>query len=496
MKRDNKTIAALLLASMLLLTACGGNDGADEQTEAADNTETTTNAEIVTEVDYDPHIEAVDFDGEEFMVIYGDNDLEPNYDIRAEEENGEPLNDAVFKRNLSMEEKYNVDINWSRHVFHHTENILKTAANADEDVYDLHINAGTLIFKLAAEGYSQRLNDFPYIDFSKPYWNSNMLEGSSINGSNYFAYSDINMFAAGATPTVLFNKKVAEDHGITDLYRLVEDGRWTMDAMHEYIKQVTSDADGDGIIGANDNLGFIGNTFVIDCLLSGTGYQTIIKDSDDLPVINIQTEKYYGIIDKIMKLCAEENGAFICDRHPEVDREYAPMEAIDQDRALFWIGNLHGVQRMRSMESPLGILPIPKYDDTQEEYKIHYQATVGGAMSVPITVNNTDLVGMLLEDMSYISMKTVKPVYVDILLEGKFLRDEESLVTLEIMFDSYYSDIGFMTGMCGINILNDMREYIKDNSTSYVSTIEARMTGYQARLDSVVDVYLSSSDGN
>ena len=82
------------------------------------------------------------------------------------------------------------------------------------------------------------------------------------------------------------------------------------------------------------------------------------------------------------------------------------------------------------------------------------------------------VIGRVLEDMSYLSMRDVKPAYIDVLLEGKFLRDEESLVTLEIMFDSYYSDIGFMTGSSGITILNDLRDYVKDNRSDYVSRIE------------------------
>ena len=149
---------------------------------------------------------------------------------------------------------------------------------------------------------------------------------------------------------------------------------------------------------------------------------------------------------------------------------------------------------MRNMESAFGIVPIPKLDESQEEYRIHYQANIGGAMSVPVTASNLEMVGMVLEDMSYLSMRNVKPAYIDVLLEGKFLRDEESLVTLEIMFDSYYSDIGFMTNGAGITILGDLRDYVSGSKKDYVSRIEKKIKGFDKKLNAIIETYLEEID--
>lgn len=480
------------LALLLLLVSCGGSDPQTVQTQPVTDSNTTT-AESTAEdpyAMYDPNIEAVDFEGDVFHIIYGDNDFEPNLDVCAEATNGEPLNDAIYNRNLALKEKYNIDITWDRFGYGDASSTLTRSVKAGEDVYDMNINNGVYSFQLATQGYLIQLDQIPHLDFTKPYWNSGMLDGASINGRNYFAYSDINIHALGATPCVLFNKPVAEQNDIDDLYQLVVDGKWTFDKMAEYIKMITRDLDGDGKITELDMHGFIGNTFVIDCFLSGTGYQTITKDGDDLPILNIQTEEYYNIISAIQDICSEETGSFICDRYNGVDREYAPMDALDQDRALFWIANLKGVERMRNMESAFGILPIPKLNDAQESYQIHYQANIGGAMSIPVTVGNTDMVGRVLEDMSYLSMREVKPAYIDVLLEGKFLRDEESLVTLEIMFDSYYSDIGFMTGSSGITILDDLRGFVSNNTRDFVSRIEKKIKGFNKRINIIIETYM------
>ncbi len=486
----------LALSALLVLASCGDASDGGTATEAV--TDGTASSAVKTETvdpmdQFDPNIPASDYNGVDFCVLYGDNDFEPNLDVCAGEATGEPLNDSIYNRKLAMEEKYNIVFSWEHQPYSGASTKLNSAVKAGDDVYDLYINNGAHSFTAATQGYTQVLNDFPYLDFTKPYWNTGMLDGASINGKNYFVYSDINIHALGATPCVLFNKNVAESHDIDDLYTLVQEGNWTFDAMGKYIKAITRDLDGDGKITELDQHGFIGNTFVIDCFLSGTGYQTITKDENDLPVLNLKTEQYYNIVEAIQKICAEENGSFICDRYTGVDREYAPMDALEQDRELFWIANLKGVERMRNMESPFGILPIPKLDVSQEEYKIHYQANIGGAMSVPATVADRELVGKMLEDMSFISMKTVKPAYIDVLLEGKFLRDEESLVTLEIMFDSYYSDLGFMTHSSGINITTDLRTFVQKNQTDYVSRIEKNHKRYEKLIGKIIDTYLEDA---
>ncbi len=477
----------LLLAMLLLASSCGSTTEVTETTAAV--TETVTETEPVDPLlQYDPGFAEEDHGGASFCVLYGDNDFEPNLDVCAEELKGDPMNDAIFNRNIDMENKYNIEFSWDRNPSGGAFNGLRTSVNAGEDRYSIFTENGVHSFNAATQGLTQQLTDFPHLDFDKPYWNKGMLQGASINHKNYFAYSDINIHALGATPCVLFNKNVAESFGIDDLYTLTEEGKWTFETMGNYITMVTTDLNGDGEIKEEDRHGFIGNTFVIDCFLSGTGYQTITKDENDMPILNIQTEEYYNIIEAIQKLCSEDTGSFICDRYAGVDREYAPMDALAEDRALFWIANLKGVERMREMESPFGILPIPKLNDAQEEYKIHYQANIGGAMSVPMTVADRELVGKMLEDMSYISMRNVKPAYIDVLITGKFLRDEESLLTLDIMFDSYYSDIGFMTG----TILTPLRGFVQNNSTKYVSSIQSSLKSIQTNLDKAIKTYMES----
>ena len=100
-----KTITTLLLASMLLsMVACGG---ADKETEAdaSDTTGTDTEAqsETETETEADPlaHLDVVDMDGYAFRQLLRDKD-QWIADMIAEEQTGEVVNDAIFRRNTEV----------------------------------------------------------------------------------------------------------------------------------------------------------------------------------------------------------------------------------------------------------------------------------------------------------------------------------------------------------------------------------------------------------
>ncbi len=487
MKRSYKAIAALLLMGMLLpLAACAGDDAKTTDTTAAPAVGSdAVTTEPVPEVDpNDPQLEAVDYGGDSFDILYNGNDLEPNKDFDAAEITGEPLNDAIYKRNKAIEDKYKVVIAAEYMTDANIQSAVQKSVNANDGNYDLLEANLNYSLQMGANGLLTELRDIPVIDLDKPYWSSIALKGASINNKNYFVYSDANIHAFGATPCILFNKQVHEDYKLEDLYKLVEEGKWTMDKMSEMVVQIAGDHDGDGDMDKDDRWGLIANNFCVDCLISGTGYSMITKDENDLPVLNFNTEQFYNILEKMKQLCAVENGSFIVDRTSTATeaREYWTEYAITENRALFWIGNLKCVERLRSMETDFGIVPMPKYDESQENYAIHCQANIGAAMSVPAIVKDIEMVGTILEDIAWMSSQTVLPTYYDIVLEGRNFRDPESIVTLNIMRDTLYCDLGFMTSSYGIAILTQCRTIITNNGLA-ASTLSKVTKVYEKQLD-------------
>ena len=332
----------------------------------------------------------------------------------------------------------------------------------------LGLNIEDVLEAVITEGNLIEYGELKNVNLEKPYWYSGLLSGSSLKHKNYFAYSDANVHAFGATPVTIFNKTVHADHKFDDLYKIVTDGGWTHEVMSGMVKEVTADKDGDGKITKDDYLGMIANTFCIDCFISGSGYQMITKDDDDLPVLNITDEKFANIIQSIVDLCSVENGMFLVDRTSTATeaREYWTEHAITEDRALFWIGNFKCVERLRVSDTDFGVVPIPKVNAEQQEYKVHMQANIGAAMSVPKSAEaRTEDISTILEDIAFMSNQSVMPEYMEVLIQGQSIRDSDSLVCINIIRNAYYCDMGFMLGNYGVAILTAMRNVVKDNTS-------------------------------
>ncbi len=111
-------LAALLAAVMLLgtLAGCSESKTAPEETKGQNTgvspADPSAPAEEETETDILDYLGTPDWQGMEFSVVgrgSGSGEWEM-FELNAEEENGEPLNDAVLQRNLLLEDKYNLKI--------------------------------------------------------------------------------------------------------------------------------------------------------------------------------------------------------------------------------------------------------------------------------------------------------------------------------------------------------------------------------------------------
>ena len=120
MNRITRIVSALLAGLLLSTTllACGKSQGEAQTTTAApttDSVENTTSAATETTVDpmiaNDPKLTADDWGNEEFGILYNGSQVEPNKDFTADTLNGNVLNDAIYNRNMAIQDKYNLKIN-------------------------------------------------------------------------------------------------------------------------------------------------------------------------------------------------------------------------------------------------------------------------------------------------------------------------------------------------------------------------------------------------
>ena len=165
-----KQITFLLLMAMLLSTAaCGGETGKDDVTTAG--AETTSSA-IGESADPDSRdsvpsaiTEDLDFKGATITVLTRDKDEFVN-EFKAEEETGDTINDAVYARNLAVEDKLKVKLevmsrngDWGQHTQFNADVIKEVmAGDTSYDVISYFAYAMPM-FDEAQEHYYSLAND-------------------------------------------------------------------------------------------------------------------------------------------------------------------------------------------------------------------------------------------------------------------------------------------------------------------------------------------------
>lgn len=115
-------------------------------------------------------------------------------DVYAESENGDILNDAVFNRNLTVEDKLNIkiavipvgDCDTADLV-----NSLRSSVKAGTDDYDLALGHTHHIGAYAVENELCNWLDITTADYEGPWWNKNVMSAATVGGRLFFIMSDL-----------------------------------------------------------------------------------------------------------------------------------------------------------------------------------------------------------------------------------------------------------------------------------------------------------------
>ena len=143
---------------------------------------------------------------------------------------------------------------------------------------------------------------------------------------------------------------------------------------------------------------------------------------------------------------------------------------------------LSHIPGMRGYENvDVGFVPYPKLDESQEEYYSR-TAVTAGMTYIPVTNENLDMTGAVLETMAYYSGDTIIDTYFDIILTIKSARDTESEAMIPIIRDS----ARFMEqiiGFTGSNIV------MKNQGNTLSSFVAAHKDVWQLKIDKLCEFY-------
>lgn len=476
---QSKKITALLLLSMILAeaSACGSapSDSTDITTTDAITTTAPETRDPATVCDIP---EDIKFNGETFTFAIYEN-ANTNNHMLVDEEDGDTMNDAMFKRRRMTEERFGITL--EELVYDDNPSKFRTPILAGDNSFDIGNIRCTDALSFWQDGIITTVSELPYVDIDKSYWNRSFNDSLTLCGQQYIAIGDMMTSTLDLTYALTFNKKLAENYAIGDIYSLVRDGKWTFDEMLGMMKTATQDANGDTKMDDQDNYGYSANPKnVLPSFWISAGEMSVKKDENDLPYLAMGEERFVNVFQKIYDITYGSGTYFKPKGDFDVTEDQRRL--FNNDQLLFMDCSFFYVQQLRSMETDFGIIPYPKYDEDQNRY--YSRVSYYNAPIIPVTNNRLELTGAVLEYFNWASSETVIPAYYDTVLYGKVIRDDESREMLDIIFDARVVDIGDTTLCADIRdgAIASMFKTEKNNLASKLPNLQTVVDKFVAKM--------------
>jgi len=430
-----KLILFVLLLAVVLIS-CGI---AEEKINTAN--ETTTLPDETAPDDNKDDLGEFNFDGYAFNMLTRNTTWYHGL-INTAEENGDPINDAIYLRNRRIEERFNftfeeVPGNDSAQ----TTNIARNSILAGDNDYDIVSHNISICFTFAQEGLIYPITALPFVNLDKNYWDSKLTSDLMILNKIFFAVGSFELSGYDYTYSLLFNKKLFVDYDLEYPYNLVNTGKWTFDVFTEMIKTATIDVNGDGKFDADDKYGYLSSPkYVLPNFWIAAGLKTVEKDKDGIPYSAMGNTKFDEVFNRIFEMTYDTNAWYRNTLNSNFEERLNNMFINNQ--GLFMPCSFFFIDTLRGMETDFGIIPYPKYTETQESYLTPIESVVLAMTPITSTDEMLERTSVILEALAYESKSDVIPAYYNLTLKTKMTRDAESESMLDLIFDNRVFDFG------------------------------------------------------
>lgn len=454
-----KIISALLLFALLLsnvATVSCGDNAVSENTTATDISEDTEEKEILP-----------NYNGQDFTILYRN---EWAYEFLVEEETGDLVDDAIFKRNRKIEEDYNVNLvfngvdgTWDvRDVF---DNYMRSSIMAQDGSFDVVAGYQANMVTPAMEGLFLNINDIPEIVQSNPWWSEICCESLTLNGCIYMITGDIAISMWRGLYCMYFNKTMAEDYKIGNIYEIVNEGRWTLDKLYELSALVSDDLNGDSKYDENDRYGLVTHANQARNYLVSCNTPVLTQNSNNEMEYTFYNERSQTVAEKVYELF----------NNVSTFKNNNASQVFLNGQALFLNSLLSFSLSNRDSDVDFGIIPVPKLDEEQEEYYTSTQNAVS-MICFPITLEDTSMAGTLIEAMCKYTNEIVIPEFYEKTLKTKSARDDDSEAMIDLIRDSMKFDFGWVHSL-ELGTVGAIYEQIAngDNLASKLASIEPQI---------------------
>ena len=470
-----RVLCALLACLMLigLLAACAS--GPSKQENESDSVEYENQyQEALAQI-------SVDWQDEDFVVLGRGDAGSSVSEIRQEEASSEPLENAVYNRNLDLSEMCKLNYIAKLSPSDELSDLISNDIKAGACEYSIALPDMRAAGTMATKSMLKDFNELTHINLDAEWWDAGTAS-MSVVGRTFWMNSDINYMAHDVTFLTLFSKVMAEEQGLGDLYQTVNNGEWTVDLLSTYAKKVSSDLDGNGKYDEHDAYGLIGTSTLGYAMFYTSEMRFVACDGDGDPYLSMtETDllKASDLLDKVLDLLYNGHSSYIVAPGKEKDA----LNMFINNQGLFYFECASYIGGLRNMSDDFGVLPLPKYAQNQEKYAT-YVNPISSTMVVPVGPKNYDDLGKVIETMAILSSESVIPTYYELVLKRKTIRDAESAQMLDIIFSNRIYDLSCFYEKIGL--MHTFQEAVNSRTNNFSSNYQSRLKKAEKEIKHIV----------
>jgi len=447
MKRTLSAILSIIMLLGTLFTAIGCSDPSNNQDPA-----TTTAAavgsnadEVTTDNLYDDKgylkdslDPSLNFGGETVNIFAWEHTL-PEFEV--EEQSGNIVEDAIYTRNANTESRLGVKLEFTitkgnSGAFKEFCQEVSNSISVNDGAYDLigcYLRSAGV---LTLEHHLLDMLEVDHLDFEKPWWSSSLLELNTINDSLYFISGDVASTLIYQMMFMIYNNDLGANKNLTSPQETALDGNWTLEMLFEMTQGIYNDLDSDGLKSDEDCYGLFSISHpLLDIFYMGSDMHYVIPDAEGNLILSedVLSDKSFSVIDRLINLYYTSNDGYFT--------KTAPYTIYSAGNSLFY--NVSGEilsKYFRGSDIDYSILPAPKYDESQKNYRTPVAFT-HTMYCIPVDVKNTQKSGAVLECMASEAYRNVTPALFETAFKYQYSKNPLDAEIFEIIRNNVVFDI-------------------------------------------------------
>jgi len=456
-----KTLITLLALSLLVSCAPAEDETNVDETIPDDKESITETEPAETEDPATLHDlpEGLSFDGANFHILASDRNQSNLYSDSAKY-SGRLMDDTRFEMLQDLMATLDVTVSEESTFTTSCMNYYSALATAGDTSYDCINFMDRYALEGAIQGFFVPLQEVNYIDLTKDYWGEELSKKLSIGNKNYFAVGSMELSIYKNLSSVVFNNRLADQYNITIPFDDVDNGTWTFDKLASYGNIATADTDGDGV--TNQWTYGADKRAVPMMMVISSGYRIIDKDENDNLQLKVfeNHDLFVDVLDKVRNTLYT-TGDMRLDTYP----------TFEDGTELTCFANFNYFEwSFADMEDDFSVLPIPKYDETQKEYRSRsFDSTF---TCIPVQAKDKDKCGAVLECLNSYGYRHLLPAYLEDILKGRLARDPRSSANIQLIYETRTIELGeaYLFGRFGDSSMASM--VLKENVASFLARIK------------------------